>query len=150
MAPELSPRARQILEEVERDAQTARRAPGDADPAPAPVPDRHAELVALADELVRQAERVRDWFQRLEAAVEAPGHLRGDAASGASASTAWFGDRARLAAVELAVAGYARTAIRERLVADYGLGEPDGLLDAIFGDDRTADARMPLGDDRAS
>ena len=135
MAPELSLRARQILDEVERDA-LARRAvlrPEATPQAPGALPDLHAELIGLADELVAQAERAWRWLERLDAALALPAP---PAAPGASPTH--FGDRARLTAVELAVAGHDRRAIREHLRAQFGDGDPDPLLDVIFGGDRAA------------
>jgi hypothetical protein len=144
MAPDLSPRARMILDEVERDALTRRaalRGTAIAPPphAPASAPDDgYARLVDLADELVAQAERARHWLERLDAALA----VAGDA--GQPTGLGEIPDRARLAAVELAVAGLTRAEVRRALVAEHGLARPDALLDAVFGAQAPGDARMPL------
>jgi hypothetical protein len=144
MAPDLSPRARLILDEVERDALTRRAAiRGTAIAAPAPAPasapdDGYARLVELADELVAQADRARHWLERLDAALA----VAGDA--GQPTDLGEIPDRARLAAVELAVAGLTRAEVRRALVAEHGLARPDALLDAVFGAQAPGDARMPL------
>ena len=144
MAPDLSPRARLILDEVERDALTRRAAiRGTALAAPAPAPasapdDGYARLVELADELVAQADRARHWLERLDAALA----VAGDA--GQPTGLGEIPDRARLAAVELAVAGLTRAEVRRALVAEHGLARPDALLDAVFGAQAPGDARMPL------
>jgi hypothetical protein len=144
MAPDLSPRARLILDEVERDALTRRAAiRGTAIAAPAPAPasapdDGYAHLVELADELVAQADRARHWLERLDAALA----VAGDA--GQPTGLGEIPDRARLAAVELAVAGLTRAEVRRALVAEHGLARPDALLDAVFGAQAPGDARMPL------
>jgi hypothetical protein len=144
MAPDLSPRARMILDEVERDALTRRAAiRGTAIAAPAPAPasapdDGYARLVELADELVAQADRARHWLERLDAALA----VAGDA--GQPTGLGEIPDRARLAAVELAVAGLTRAEVRRALVAEHGLARPDALLDAVFGAQAPGDARMPL------
>jgi hypothetical protein len=144
MAPDLSPRARLILDEVERDALTRRAAiRGTAIAAPAPAPasapdDGYARLVELADELVAQADRARHWLERLDAALA----VAGDA--GQPTGLGEIPDRARLAAVELAVAGLTRAEVRRALVAEHGLARPDALLDAVFGAQAPGDARMPL------
>jgi hypothetical protein len=144
MAPDLSPRARLILDEVERDALTRRAAiRGTAIAAPAPAPasapdDGYARLVELADELVAQADRARHWLERLDAALA----VAGDA--GQPTGLGEIPDRARLAAVELAVAGLTRAEVRRTLIAEHGLARPDALLDAVFGAQAPSDARMPL------
>jgi hypothetical protein len=144
MAPDLSPRARLILDEVERDALTRRAAiRGTAIAAPAPAPasapdDGYARLVELADELVAQADRARHWLERLDAALA----VAGDA--GQPTGLGEIPDPARLAAVELAVAGLTRAEVRRALVAEHGLARPDALLDAVFGAQAPGDARMPL------
>jgi hypothetical protein len=144
MAPDLSPRARLILDEVERDALTRRatiRGTALAAPAPAPASapdDGYARLVELADELVAQADRARHWLERLDAALA----VAGDA--GQPTGLGEIPDRARLAAVELAVAGLTRAEVRRALVAEHGLARPDALLDAVFGAQAPGDARMPL------
>jgi hypothetical protein len=144
MAPDLSPRARLILDEVERDALTRRAAiRGTAIAAPAPAPasvadDGYARLVELADELVAQADRARHWLERLDAALA----VAGDA--GQPTGLGEIPDRARLAAVELAVAGLTRAEVRRAMIAEHGLARPDALLDAVFGAQAPGDARMPL------
>jgi hypothetical protein len=144
VAPDLSPRARLILDEVERDALTRRAAiRGTAIAAPAPAPasapdDGYARLVELADELVAQADRARHWLERLDAALA----VAGDA--GQPTGLGEIPDRARLAAVELAVAGLTRAEVRRAMIAEHGLARPDALLDAVFGAQAPGDARMPL------
>jgi hypothetical protein len=144
MAPDLSPRARLILDEVERDALTRRatiRGTAIAAPAPAPASapdDGYARLVELADELVAQADRARHWLERLDAALA----VAGDA--GQPTGLGEIPDRARLAAVELAVAGLTRAEVRRAMIAEHGLARPDALLDAVFGAQAPGDARMPL------
>jgi hypothetical protein len=54
-------------------------------------------------------------------------------------------DGARLVAIEMAVAGFSRGEVQDRLVREYGLTAPDGILDDVFGAGSRADSRMPWG-----
>jgi hypothetical protein len=144
MTPQLSPRARQILDDVERDVLARRAAlrPGAAPPlAPAPAPDLDAQLLVLADELIAQAERAWRWLERLDAALALPPPEPGPGRRPGAAPPA-LPERARLAAVELAVAGLSRAEVGGRLVSEHAVPDPAPLLDAVFGPHSPPGARM--------
>ncbi|MEA2340149.1 MAG: hypothetical protein QOG11_226 [Solirubrobacteraceae bacterium] len=145
MAPELSPRARQILDEVERDVLARRAAlrPGAAPPPAVPeTPDLHAELLVLADELIAQAERAWRWLERLDAALALPPPEPGAPGRRPGPAPVALPERARLAAVELAVAGLSRAEVGGRLVSEHAVADPAPLLDAVFGPHSPPGARM--------
>lgn len=54
-------------------------------------------------------------------------------------------DGARIAGIEMAVAGYSRGEVEHRLARDYGLAAPQSILDDVFGAGSTRDSRMPWG-----
>ncbi|MCW2958682.1 MAG: hypothetical protein JWP18_1485 [Solirubrobacterales bacterium] len=54
-------------------------------------------------------------------------------------------DGARLVAIEMAVAGFSRGEVQDRLVREYGLTAPGAILDDVFGAGSRADSRMPWG-----
>jgi hypothetical protein len=54
-------------------------------------------------------------------------------------------DGARLVAIEMAVGGFSRGEVQDRLVREYGLREPGTILDDVFGVGSGADSRMPWG-----
>jgi hypothetical protein len=144
MTPQLSPRARQILDEVERDVLARRAAlrPAAAPPlAPPPAPHLHAQLLVLADELIAQAERAWRWLERLDAALALPAPEPGPGRRPGATPPA-LPERARLAAVELAVAGLSRVEVGGRLVSEHAVADPAPLLDAVFGPHSPPGARM--------
>lgn len=71
--------------------------------------------------------------------VEAPA-LPEDAPAPGGATTS---ETARLVAVEMAVAGYPRAQVGERLRQQYGVGDPARILDEVFGPGTGADSRVP-------
>ncbi len=54
-------------------------------------------------------------------------------------------DGARLVAIEMAVAGFTRSEVRDRLTREYGLADPLEILDDVFGAGSDGDSRMPWG-----
>jgi hypothetical protein len=54
-------------------------------------------------------------------------------------------DGARLVAIEMAVAGFSRGEVQDRLVREYNLTAPGAILDDVFGAGSRADSRMPWG-----
>lgn len=54
-------------------------------------------------------------------------------------------DSARLVAIEMAVAGYTRSEVGDRLFNEYGLADPAEILDDVFGQGSDGTSRMPWG-----
>jgi hypothetical protein len=78
-----------------------------------------------------------------EAPVEPPAASAAAAAAALPAGTRT--DGARLVGIEMAVAGYSRGEVEHRLVREYGLADPQSILDDVFGPGSTRDSRMPWG-----
>lgn len=183
---EVSGRAREILDAIERDAQARRRAmsagasgpltgarrPIAPSPAEAPDPLR---LLQLVDHVVAQAERAQQRLEELDSAVSALAarldvafastttpadpavpYLPADPSAPAGVAGAPLtepaaggpspiSDGARLVAIEMAVAGFTRNEVRERLAREYAITEMSAMLDEVFGEGSAGDSRMPWG-----
>jgi hypothetical protein len=60
-----------------------------------------------------------------------------------SQPTGPIGDSARLVAVEMAVAGYSRDEVERRLANEFGIADPQPVLDDVFGAGTPGTSRMP-------
>jgi hypothetical protein len=98
------------------------------------------ELLARATVLLQQHAAHLD-AEVGTAQATAPGEGP-DAAAAHAAVEAATPEEARLAAVELAVAGLTRARVGERLVAQHGVRDPEALLDEVFGTGTTPAHRL--------
>lgn len=93
----------------------------------------HARRLAeMSDALIARAEELRRQSEELLNSIEGS-----EAAAPESAPVAFpaqeYSAGARLLATQMAVAGSGRQDIRDRLVNDFGIRDPEPLLDSIFG-----------------
>ncbi len=77
------------------------------------------------------------------AAEPAPALRPGITPAPAPAATAVVSDSARLIAVEMAVAGFTRNEVAQRLASEYGIADATPVLDDVFGSGTSGDSRMP-------
>lgn len=76
--------------------------------------------------------------------VQGPAGLHSPARRGPGARAADPAlDEARVVAIQMAASGATRGGVRERLLSGLGFGDPDGVLDAVFGPGSGEDARVP-------
>jgi hypothetical protein len=81
----------------------------------------------LAGEAIGQAEALQRTMERLLGEIATPPRPADPGASDGSL------DAARLAAIEMAVAGRSRSEVEEHLRATYAVDDLDALLDDVFG-----------------
>ncbi len=109
---------------------------GDAEPVP-PAPKAKARAKSKAPKAAAAAAEAR------ESAGPVPtvtGNGNGDGVPAHPRT-----DGARLVAIEMAVGGFSRGEVQDRLVREYGLAEPRTILDDVFGPGSDDASRMPWG-----
>lgn len=119
-------------------------APPPADVLPPPVAEAPGAYVPppLASELPPQYAEA-EHQQPAYAPPPAQQHAPAPPTTAAPAAVDGVSETARLVAVEMAVAGYPRAQVGERLQRQYGVADPARILDEVFGRGTGADSRMP-------
>lgn len=129
---------------------------GATSPAATPAAD---ELAATIRALITGAEEARRRLDELSRAIDALAHRASGATVGAPAAATeterprppagtdseTLASTARLIAIEMAVGGASRLEVQRRLTDQFGITEPRGLLDDVFGRGSDPGTRMPRG-----
>jgi hypothetical protein len=123
------------LDRIAEELDVAAPAVDGPEPEPTSVPPALAGHATLPSDFI-QPEPQHEAEPPAPAEPERPvQHRRSDAAHGA----------ARLVAIEMAVAGDTREGVRRRLVQEFGIRDPSGILDDAFGPDPGPAGRRTYG-----
>lgn len=156
---DLSPRAQAILRAIKSEADANREDEpaavdlhGTAVSPQAPLGESVERLTALVDQVVAHTENIRARVRRIEDSLDAlSGALAARAVTepepssttAASEPPASGSHQERLIAIEMAVSGSSRGEVGARLVEEFGVTDPEPILDDVFGAHSADSVRMP-------